>query len=155
MHVHKNGVALSMTEALASATSSDSGAVSSSVDACIASVARKIKLLFGSHWVHIEISPDLPDVDLAPGLVEQVLMDILQHASDVAPDDSVIDITVTRENRWITVGVQNIVPTSTELIDASMVRALAILRRAGGMFKVQSFPDRKETVSCAFPIVAA
>jgi len=69
-----------------------------------------LRSTLGSRAVGVSVAPDLPDVDVDPPLIEQVLANLLDNANRHAPPDSPIEVAAEVRGERIAVSVTDAGP---------------------------------------------
>jgi two-component system sensor histidine kinase KdpD len=71
----------------------------------IGSAVRQAAPMLGRHAVKVDVAPDLPLLDLDPGLLEHVLVNLLDNAAKYAPDGTRVTVRAHRQAGSVAVEV--------------------------------------------------
>src|SRR5262249_3788180 len=99
----------------------------------IGSALRRAAKVLGQHRTKVELPPDLPMLDLDEVLLEQVLLNLLDHAAKYAPAGSLVTIKARRSDGQVVVQVLDEGPG---IPAAELERVFDKFYRVGG-------PDRR------------
>jgi two-component system, OmpR family, sensor histidine kinase KdpD len=77
------------------------------VSEIVGSALRRAGKILGHHKVSLELSPDLPMLELDAVLFEQVLFNLLDNAAKYAPAGTTISIRGARDGGWVLLQVMD------------------------------------------------